>query len=60
MRRVVLSWSPKQLIANHEKIKDPPPCVYGHFGCSCIKEKGGPCLDEQWSKIEADKLKENS
>lgn len=55
MRRIALTWSPRQLVANHERIKDPPPCVYGHLGCSCIKDPGGPCLDEQLSKIEGKK-----
>lgn len=31
---------------------DIGPCLYGHYGCSCTKTDGGPCLDEELGIIE--------
>jgi hypothetical protein len=28
----------------HSRMKNPPACEYGHFGCSIWE--GGPCLNE--------------
>jgi len=44
--------SPKQWVANHEKMHDAPQCQYGHFGCSCSSKPYGPCLNEMLSLIE--------
>ena len=26
------------------RLKDPPACVHGHFGCALVEK--GPCVDE--------------
>lgn len=49
MKAKIQGKTPKQWVANHEKMTDPPACLHGHFGCSCSKKAGGPCLDEMLS-----------
>ena len=44
--------TPRQWVANHEKMLDPPPCEHGHLGCSCSSKEGGPCLDEMLASLE--------
>ena len=48
--------TPRQWVANHDRMKDPPPCTYGHFGGSCSTEEGGPCCDEMLGKCEPEGL----
>ena len=32
--------------ATLRRMIDPPPCEYGHYGCSTTE--GGPCENELW------------
>lgn len=44
--------TPKQWLANYEKMVDPPECENGHFGCSCTAKTGGPCMNEMSLLVE--------
>jgi len=43
--------TPKQWVANHERMKHPPACEHGHLECSCSSTAGGPCLNEMLALI---------
>ncbi len=42
----------RQYLARHEALRDPPPCVYGHFDCAAWE--GGPCSNEIAAELEAE------
>lgn len=41
--------TPEAWVEAHENFSSPAPCEYGHLGCSCSEEEGGPCYDEMLS-----------
>lgn len=45
--------TPKQWIANHERMAHPPACEHGHVECSCSAKPKGPCLNEMMAFVEA-------
>jgi len=34
----------KKFLTKHNRLKNPPPCEYGHYDCST--EESGACLNE--------------
>ena len=44
--------TPKQWVAIHERMHDPPECEHGHLGCSCSSKAKGPCMDEMLALAE--------
>ncbi|MDK1039631.1 MAG: hypothetical protein QGD91_12085 [Actinomycetota bacterium] len=46
------AWMNAKAWRRHGEEADEP-CQYGHLGCSCSGEDGGPCMNESFSTLEA-------
>ncbi len=40
--------SPRAYVDRVSRLKDPPPCKHGHFGCAAWDD--GPCTDELFAE----------
>lgn len=48
--------TPRQWIALHYRMADPPECENHHLGCSCSSEPLGPCLNHMTALLPEDEI----